>query len=153
MYLFFSKISLPRPVGNADFACCHYRNMKRVQEPLQHKLVPEFSLEFFPFYLGHSSYFHFHSFSSPFLVMIFTMLVHFTEECLSINISWPPGSHSFKSGSWAGENQSPWRDTEVSNSWNLYVVSMRTTAKLYFEQLPNIHRYLFSFLSMRPHVI
>ena len=43
----FSKLSLPRPVGDADFSCCHYRDIKMVQEPLQHKLVPEFSLEFF----------------------------------------------------------------------------------------------------------
>ena len=83
----FSKLSLPRPVGNPDFLCCHYRNMKRVQEPLQHKLVSEFSLQIFPFYLGYSSYFIFTLFSSPFLVMIFKMLVHFTEKCLSINIS------------------------------------------------------------------
>ena len=42
----FSKLSLPRPVGDADSPCCHYRNMKMVWEPLQHRLVLEVSLEF-----------------------------------------------------------------------------------------------------------
>ena len=42
---FFSKLSFPRAVGDADFPCCRYRNMKMVQEPPQHSLVPQSSLE------------------------------------------------------------------------------------------------------------
>ena len=58
----FSKLSLPRPIGDADSPCCNYRNMKMVWEPLHRRLVLEVSLEFSSFCLGFSSYFCFHSF-------------------------------------------------------------------------------------------
>ena len=117
MYLFFSKLSLPRPVGDADFSCCHYRDIKMVQEPLQHKLVPKFSLEFFfSFYLGYSSYFHFHSFFQPISCNDFQDACAFYRKMSFYQHFDHQGTIASKSGSWAGKNQSPWRDTEVSNS-------------------------------------
>ena len=61
---FFSKLSFPRAIGDADFPCCHYRNMKMVQESLQNSLGPESSSK--TSFFIYQSYFHFPSFFNGF---------------------------------------------------------------------------------------